>query len=127
MLGFVFYAALFAAVGAIVNSEQEAQQAQIPIVLLLAGSVSFIQAIIARPDAPLAVTLSWLPFSAPIVMPLRMSLIQIPTWEIAGAIASLAVGCYIVVWVAARIYRVGLLMYGKRPTIREIARWVRYS
>jgi ABC-2 type transport system permease protein len=56
-----------------------------------------------------------------------MSLIQVPPWEGLMSIGFLAVGCYIVVWMAARIYRVGLLMYGKRPTIGEIARWVRYS
>ncbi|MGI9077797.1 MAG: ABC transporter permease [Gemmatimonadaceae bacterium] len=127
LLGYVFYAALFAAIGAIVNSEQEAQQAQIPIVMMLAASIAFLQAILARPDGTLAVVLSLLPFSSPIVMPLRMSLIQVPPWEGLMSLGFLAFGCYIVVWMAARIYRVGLLMYGKRATVREIARWVRYA
>ena len=127
VLGYVFYAALFAAIGAIVSSEQEAQQAQIPIALMLAGSIAFLQAILVRPDGGLAKMLSALPFSTPIVMPLRMSVITVPRWEVATAILSLVAGCYIAVWVAARIYRVGMLMYGKRPTLREIVRWLRYA
>jgi ABC-2 type transport system permease protein len=60
-------------------------------------------------------------------MPLRMSVITVPRWEIATAILSLLAGCYIAVWIAARIYRVGMLMYGKRPTLREVGRWLRYA
>lgn len=123
--GYVFYSSLFAAVGAMVSSEQEAQQALMPIILLLVSSFVFFQPILSEPTSGLAQTLSWLPFSAPIVMPLRMAVIPIPGWEIAVALISVAAGSYIAVWLAARIYRTGMLMYGKRPTLRELGRWLR--
>jgi ABC-2 type transport system permease protein len=123
--GYVFYSALFAAVGAMVSSEQEAQQALMPIILLLVSSFVFFQPILSKPTSGLAQTLSWLPFSAPIVMPLRIAVIPVAGWEIAVALISVAAGSYIAVWVAARIYRTGMLMYGKRPSIRELARWLR--
>jgi ABC-2 type transport system permease protein len=125
MLGYTFYAALFAAIGAMVNTEQEAQQAQLPVVMLLILSIVFLQPVLNSPDGKLANTLTWFPFSSPIVMPLRMSAVAVPAWEIAASLFALVAGCYIAVWVAARIYRTGLLMYGKRPTFRELVRWVR--
>ncbi|MEQ1693822.1 MAG: ABC transporter permease, partial [Gemmatimonas sp.] len=125
VLGFMLYAALFAAVGATVNSEQEAQQAQMPVVLLLVSSIMFAQNILFQPDSTLSRVLSLLPFSAPIVMPLRMTVAPVADGEIAMALVSVGVGAAVAVWLASRIYRVGLLMYGKRPTIREVLRWVR--
>ncbi len=124
VLGFMFYAGLFAAVGATVNSEQEAQQAQMPVVLLLVSSIMFAQNILLQPDGTLSRILSILPFSAPIVMPLRMTVAPVPGIEIAMALVSVAIGAFAAVWLASRIYRVGLLMYGKRPSIREVMRWV---
>jgi ABC-2 type transport system permease protein len=123
--GYVFYSSLFAAVGAMVSTEQEAQQALMPIILLLVSSFVFFQPILSKPTSGLAQTLSWLPFSAPMVMPLRMAVIPVAGWEVAVALVSVAAGSYIAVWVAARIYRTGMLMYGKRPTMRELARWLR--
>jgi len=127
LLGYTFYAALFAAIGSTVSTEQEAQQAQMPVVLLLVISIMFLQPVLNNPEGMLATNLGWLPFSSPIVMPLRMSAVTIPPWEIALSIFALAAGCYIAVYIAARIYRTGLLMYGKRPTFREVMRWVRQS
>jgi ABC-2 type transport system permease protein len=125
VLGYVFYAALFAAVGAMVNSEQEAQQAQLPVILMLVSSVMMIQAIVTRPDGTLSRVMSLLPFSSSIVMPLRMSVVAVSAFDIALSIGLLAAACWAVVWLAGRIYRVGMLMYGKRPTMRELGRWVR--
>ncbi len=125
VLGFMLYSGLFAAVGATVNSEQEAQQAQMPIVLLLVSSIMFAQNVLMQPDAPLARVLSMLPFSAPIVMPLRMTVAPVGGGEIAIALLSVALGALAAVWFASRIYRVGMLMYGKRPSMRELLRWVR--
>jgi ABC-2 type transport system permease protein len=124
VLGYVFYAALFAAVGAVVDNEQEAQQAQLPVAMLLIVSVAFIQPAIQRPDGPLAATLSWTAFSAPIIMPLRMATTDVAPWDIAVALVAVLAACYIAVFVAARIYRTALLMYGKRPTLGEVWRWV---
>jgi ABC-2 type transport system permease protein len=125
LLGYCFYAALFAAVGAMVNSEQEAQQVQLPVALLLISTAMCIQPILLAPESRLARAMSLIPFSAPVAVPLRLTLTSVPAREIALSVALLAASCYAAVWVAARIYRVGLLMYGKRPTLPELARWVR--
>jgi ABC-2 type transport system permease protein len=124
LFGYTFYAGLFAAIGSIVTTEQEAQQAQTPVILLLISSIMFVQNVLLRPDSPLAKTLSLLPFSAPIVMPLRMSVVPVPGDQIALSLLSVGLGAAIVTWIAARIYRTGLLMYGKRASLGEIARWV---
>lgn len=124
VIGFMLYAGLFAAVGAMVSSEQEAQQAQMPVVLLLVSSIIFVQNVVLQPDGTLSRTMSLLPFSAPIVMPLRMTVTSVPPMELAAALASVTLGALLAVWVAGRIYRVGLLMYGKRPSARELIRWI---
>lgn len=127
ILGFVFYASLYAAVGASVNSEQEAQQAVQPLLILLVATAVFINPILLNPTSRLASVMSWLPFSAPIIMPLRLSLGSVPWYELVWTLVGLLLACVGAVWVAARIYRVGLLMYGKRPTLREMGRWLSYS
>ncbi len=126
VLGFLFYAGLFAAVGATINTEQEAQQAQMPVVLLLVASVIFVQNILMQPDGSLSLVMSLLPFSAPIVMPLRMTVAPVPGLQVAAALLSVAVGAALTTWLAGRIYRVGLLMYGKRPGLREVLNWISY-
>jgi ABC-2 type transport system permease protein len=124
VLGFCLYAGLFAAAGASVNSEQEAQQAQMPVVLLLVSSVLFAQNILMQPDSMLSRVFSLMPHSAPIIMPLRMTVSPVPAREIWLSLVSVALGAVVSVGVAARIYRVGLLMYGKRPGVRELLRWI---
>jgi ABC-2 type transport system permease protein len=127
LLGYFLYSAMFAAVGAMVNSEQEAQQAAFPVMMPLIASAVFIQVIMTNPDTTLARVLSWIPLTAPILMPLRMGLVSVPPLEIIAVLVGLAATCLGAVWLAARIYRVGLLMYGKRPTLPELARWVRHG
>lgn len=124
LLGYTLYAALFAAVGAMVSSEQEAQQAQIPVIMLLVVSITFLQPVLNAPDSKLAITMAYIPFSAPVVMPLRMSAVSVPTWEVVLSLISLLSASYLAVYVAARIYRTGILMHGKRATVREILHWV---
>lgn len=125
ILGFFLYASLYAAVGATVDNQEDAQQASLPLMLLLVSSAMFIAPVWLSPTSTLARVASWIPFSAPILMPLRMSIIQVPWPEIAATIAGLAVTCALCIWAAGRIYRVGLLMYGKRRSPREIIRWIR--
>ncbi len=125
VLGYTFYAALFATAGSLVSSEMDAQQIQIPIGLLLATTMVSVAPILSSPDGGIAHVLSILPFSAPIVMPLRLSLISIKPLEVGVSLFSLVAGCYIAVFLAARIYRVGLLMYGKQPSPGELWRIVR--
>lgn len=127
ILGFTFYAALYAAAGSAVNTEQEAQQVTQPLILMLVGTAVFIQPILVNPGSRMAQVMSWMPFSAPIIMPLRLSMTSVPPLEIALTLLGLVAACFGAVWVASRIYRVGLLMYGKKPTLREMARWVTYS
>lgn len=127
VLGYVFYSCLYAAVGSTVNSESEAQQAATPVAMLLIISAIFIQPVALAPQSTLASVMSMLPFSAPIMMPMRMSLISVPAWEVAVSLIGMAVACVAAIWFSARIYRVGLLMYGKRPSMRELFKWLRYS
>lgn len=125
VLGFIFYAALFAAMGSTVSNEQDVQQASLPIMLMLIASIVFVQPILLDPTSTFSKVMSWLPFSAPILMPLRMTLVQIRWYELTATLVGLLAGCVLATWLAARIYRVGMLMYGKRPSFRELARWVR--
>ena len=127
VLGFIFYASLFAAVGAMVSNQEDVQQAQMPVMLLLISSVIFMTPTLTNPGSALARTMSLLPFSAPILMPLRMTLIPVPWYEVAGSLGGVAIACLAAIWLSARIYRVGLLMYGKKPSFAELARWVRYA
>jgi ABC-2 type transport system permease protein len=127
VLGFIFYSSLFAAVGAMVSNQEDVQQASMPVMLMLISSVVFMSPILTNPGSPVARTMSLIPFSAPILMPLRMSLIPVPWYELAASLGGVALAAILAIWVSARIYRVGLLMYGKRPSFSELARWVRYA
>jgi ABC-2 type transport system permease protein len=127
ILGFMFYSSLFAAVGAMVSNQEDVQQAQLPVMLPLIASIVLMGPVLANPASTLARVASWVPFSAPIIMPMRMALIPIPWPELVGTLVGLAVACYAAIWVSARIYRVGLLMYGKRPTMAELVKWIRMA
>ena len=125
--GYVFYSCLYAAVGSTVNSESEAQQAATPVAMLLVVSAIFIQPVALAPQSTLSVVMSVLPFSAPIMMPMRMSIVSVPPWQVAVSLIGMVLACLGAIWISARIYRVGLLMYGKRPTIRELFKWLKYA
>jgi ABC-2 type transport system permease protein len=127
VLGFIFYSALYAAVGSAVNSEQEARQAATPLMIMIVFAGVFIQPVLLNPTGTIARVLSLLPITSPIIMPIRMAVTGVPPLEMTASIVFLVIGCFAALWVAARIYRVGLLMYGKRPTMREMARWVSSS
>jgi ABC-2 type transport system permease protein len=126
-LGYVLYSSMFAAVGAMVGSQEEVQQAAQPVVLLLISSIIFAQPIVTNPSSTLAVAMSVIPFTAPVIMPLRMTAVQVPPLELIGSLVGLAITCLIAIWASARIYRVGLLMTGKRPNLKELARWIKYA
>lgn len=125
LLGFTLYASLFAAVGAMVSSEQEAQQAAQPVIFLMIAAILFLQPVLQNPNSRMAEVVSWIPFTAPVIMPLRLTLTTVSTGELTLVLTGIAATCALAVWMAARIYRVGLLMYGKRPTIPELVRWIR--
>ena len=127
LLGFLFYSALSAAFGASVGSEQEIQQFSFIIVLPLVVGLVLSTYILGNPNAPAVVALSLFPPFTPIVMYLRMAAQMPPMWQLALSIALMLVAIWAMLWVASRIYRVGILMYGKRATLPEILRWLRYS
>lgn len=123
--GFLLYSSMFAAVGAMSSSEQEARQAQQPVTYLLMISYFSIIGLTNDPSSTFARTLSLVPFTSPIATPVRWTAGSMGTGELAASLAILLVGIVAITWVAARIYRVGILMTGKRPTMKELVRWVR--
>lgn len=127
LLGFIFYSSLYAAVGSSVNSESEARQAATLLLVMIVSTGVFIQPVLLNPTGTTARVLSLVPISSPIIMPIRMAVTAVPPLDLAMSLGFLAIGCAIALWLASRIYRVGMLMYGKRPTMREMARWVSYS
>jgi ABC-2 type transport system permease protein len=127
LVGFVFYACLYAAAGSMVNSEQEAQQAATPVMFLLISTWLMVNPVLVNPTSRLAVILSWLPWSSPIIMPMRTGLTSVSPLAIAGSLIVAVLGCVGAVWLSARIYRVGMLMYGKKPSFAEVAKWIRYA
>jgi ABC-2 type transport system permease protein len=127
LLGFIFYSSLYAAVGSSVNSESEARQAASPLMIMIVSTAVFIQPVLLNPTGTTSKVLSLIPISSPIIMPIRMAVTGVPPLEMAASLFFLAVGCLLALWLASRIYRVGLLMYGKRPTLKEMARWVSYA
>lgn len=127
LLGFIFYSSLYAAVGSSVNSESEARQAASPLMIMIVSTGVFIQPVLLNPTGTTAKVLSLVPISSPIIMPIRMAVTGVPPLELAASLVFLAIGCLAALWLASRIYRVGLLMYGKRPTMREMAKWVSYA
>lgn len=127
LLGFIFYSSLYAAVGSSVNSESEARQAATPLLVMIVSTGVFIQPVLLNPTGTTARVLSLVPISSPIIMPIRMAVTGVPPLDLAMSLIFLAIGCLGALWLASRIYRVGLLMYGKRPTMRELAKWVSYA
>jgi ABC-2 type transport system permease protein len=126
LLGYFFYAALYAGIGAMVNSDQEAQQVQTPIVLLLIIPVACVQLVSNDPRGTVAEVLTMIPFASPVLMPMRYLLGGAGVGSLLISLGILAVSTYLAAVLAARIYRVGILMYGKRPSLRELLRWLRY-
>lgn len=123
--GFLLYSAMFAAVGAMSSNEQEARQAQQPVTYLLMISYLSIIGLTNEPNSTFAKTLSIVPFTSPIATPVRWSGGGLGVGELALSLGMLIIAIVGVTWVAARIYRVGILMTGKRPTMKELVRWVR--
>jgi ABC-2 type transport system permease protein len=125
-LGYFLYAALYAAVGAMVNSDQEAQQVQTPIMMLLIVPMLCVQLVSNSPRGAATQALTQVPFFSPVLMPMRYLLGGASWLEVGVSMAILVASNAAAIWMAARIYRVGILMYGKRPSMRELARWLRY-
>ncbi|MCX6216040.1 ABC transporter permease [Spirosoma sp.] len=124
--GYLLYSALFGAVGAAVDNETETQQFMFPIMMPIIAAIAFAQIAVRDPDGPLAFWTSMIPFTSPVVMMVRIPF-GVPVWELALSMALLVLGFVGTTWLAARIYRVGILMYGKKVSFRELSKWVFYK
>lgn len=127
LLGYFLYASIFALIGSAVTSVQEGGQFSFPPAMLMLISFYFSFAVIRDPNSSVSFWVSIAPFFAPITMPVRILAETPPLWQIALSIAVNLLAIVALVWVAARIYRVGMLIYGKRATIPEIWKWLRYG
>lgn len=125
VLGYFLYAAIYAAVGAMSSTESEARQAQVPVQLLLMVPYISFFTLLNDPNSPLAVWMTLVPFWSPIATPVRWGATPIPIVELVASLAILLASVLLVTWIAARVYRVGILMTGKRPSVKELVRWVR--
>lgn len=124
--GFLLYSAMFAAIGSAVDSVQDAQQLQTPVMLPIILGLLMMLAVINDPNSPIAFWFSVIPFTSPIVMMARIPY-DIPMWEIALSLVLLYASFMVMVWLAAKIYRVGIFMYGKKPSLKELWKWMRYK
>jgi len=127
LLGYLLYSTMYATVGAITTTEQEGQQLQFFIVIPLVLSVFMLAPVVRAPDAPAIVWLSMVPFFAPVLMYARIVVQTPPLWQIALSVALLIATIAGILVLCARIYRVGILIYGKRPNLPEILKWLKYA
>ncbi|RWY56985.1 ABC transporter permease [Mucilaginibacter gilvus] len=128
LTGYLLYSALFAAVGSAVDSETETQQFMFPITLpLLFTYLLSVTVLFQAPDSPLAVWLSIIPFTAPVAMMVRIPFGGVPDWQLGLSMFFMIAGFLFTTYVAARIYRVGVLMYGKKASFKELAKWFFYK
>lgn len=125
--GYLFYSALFAAVGSAVNEDaQDAQSLMMPITMPLILAIVILINAIRQPDSALATWSSMIPFFSPVVMMARLPFgtAVVPWWQLATSMALLVAGVWFTIWLSAKIYRTGILMYGKKPTLKELGKWI---
>ncbi len=123
--GYLIYSALFAAVGSAVDNEADTQQFMLPITLPIIFSFVMAQVVINNPESPMSFWLSMIPFTSPIIMMVRIPF-GVPYWELALSMTLLVLGFIGTTWIAGRIYRTGILMYGKKISYKELWKWLRY-
>ena len=126
IIGFFMYSTLYAVIGAICNSEEEAQQIVGPLTMLIMVPFIMMFQLFRVPDSTLSILLSHIPFFSPILMFMRINVLMPPLWEILLNILLMCATVLFVIFVCGKIYRVGILMYGKRPTLRELWQWSKY-
>jgi ABC-2 type transport system permease protein len=125
VFGFFMYSGLYAAVGAMCSTDEEAQQAQFPLIMILVVPIIMVISVIESPMTPLSTGLSLFPLFAPILMWARVVSGVVPAWQVVLSFVLMGAAVVAIAWVAGRIYKVGVLMAGKRPTLPELWRWVR--
>ena len=124
--GYLLYASFFAAVGASINAQEDSSQFMMPVILIMVFGLYAALYGAENPDGPLAFYASIFPLTSPIVMMVRIPF-GVPLWQELLSLALLYASAIFIVWMSGRIYRVGILMYGKKPTVKEILKWIRYS
>ena len=124
--GYLLYAAMFAAVGSAVDNEKDTQNLQTPISMPLILGLFVMLTAMQDPNSPLAVWCSIIPFTSPIVMVARLPY-GVPAWELWTSIGVLFASFLAIVWFAGKVYRVGIFMYGKKPTFKELFKWMKYK
>jgi ABC-2 type transport system permease protein len=127
VLGYFQFASFYAAIGAAFNTEEEAQQMQTVASMVMALPLVMMFPVMSNPDSTLSVVLSLVPLFAPVLFFMRMTVQMPPTWQIVLCLVLLVGSIFAIARLAAAVYRVGILMYGKRPTLREIVGWIRSS
>ena len=127
MGGYLLYSSLFAAIGSAVDTESDTQQFVLPITIPLILSLVMIEPIINNPDGTLAIWLSMIPFSSPIIMMVRLPFGGVESWEIILSATTLITSFLFSTWIASKIYRVGILMYGKKSSFKELFKWITYK
>lgn len=127
LLGYLIYSALFASVGSAVDSESDTQQLMLPIMVPIILPMLFLGRVAQDPDSTFSIITSMIPFFAPMLMPVRVAMTDVPAWEYITAVI-LMTGTFVgLIWLSSRIYRVGILMYGKKASFKEMAKWIRYN
>ena len=126
IIGFFMYSTLYAVVGAICSSEEEAQQTGVPLAMLIVVPFILMFQLFRIPDSTLSILLSHVPFFSPILMFMRINVLMPPLWEILLNICLVCATVLLVTLISGKIYRVGILMYGKRPTLGQLWQWMRY-
>jgi ABC-2 type transport system permease protein len=127
LLGFVLFSSMFAALGAAVTSEHEAQSYQFMLLIPLMVPMLFLPAITGEPTGRIATTLGMVPFTAPVAMPMRIASAPIPAWQIVASLLLIALTAMAVAWLAGKIYRIGMLSTGKKASLKDLGRWLRAS
>ena len=126
IIGFFMYSTLYAVVGAICSSEEEAQQTGAPLTMLIVVPFILMFQLFRIPDSTLSILLSHVPFFSPILMFMRINVLMPPLWEILLNVCLVCATVLFVTLISGKIYRVGILMYGKRPTLGQLWQWTRY-
>jgi ABC-2 type transport system permease protein len=124
--GYLLFASIFSAIGASVNEQEDTQQFMMPVILIFIFALYAGMFSMQNPDGPLAIWCSYIPFTSPIVMMVRIPF-QIPLWQIALSLLILYGSAIAILLLSSKIYRVGILMYGKKPTFRDMIRWLRFK
>ena len=125
--GYLLYSSLFAAIAASVDNQSDMQQFMLPLTIPLIIAIVAVQIIVEAPNSSMAVWLSMIPFTSPIIMVGRIAVMEVPTIELVSSMLLMVAGIFVTVWFAAKIYRIGILIFGSKVTYKDIWKWMSYK